>query len=278
MDKARITLGWVRGERFVTPSPLRKIVLTVSQKYSRRLWDRYCNKNIERWHSLIASKKPWALYALQMQPEGNIDVWGQPWNNQTDIIAKAARSLEAIGANLVVKPNPKSKYELSRELLRVVREHSNIIALPHSSQMANVFPHATIVLTVTGTILMESIFAQKPVASLGTHEMARYPGVRSILQPEDIANALFDAVEGRHAPASQTECRHLLQTLHSSSYPATVWDPISQSHMATSENIESLINAFKDVISIHISNNKAPCQSDTQPNPTTPENQTPPTY
>ena len=141
--------------------------------------------------------------------------------------------------------------------------------------MANVFPHATIVLTVTGTILMESIFAQKPVASLGTREMARYIRCQVDLAARRHSKRTLRCSRRQACTASQTECRHLLQTLHSSSYPATVWDPISQSHMATSENIESLIKRIlgRDINSYQQQQSTMPSDA-TEPNDTRKSNAT----
>ncbi len=158
MDKARITWGWLRGERYITPSPRRKLALNKAQRDARAKWEQHAAGQMDAWVALKASAKPWVLYALQMQPEGNIDVWGTPWNDQAAIIQRAAKSLAGIGATLVVKPNPKSKYEMNARLNQVVSSTPNVLALPHATPMAEVFQHASLVLAVTGTVLMECLF------------------------------------------------------------------------------------------------------------------------
>lgn len=249
-DKARITWGWLRGERYITPSPRRKLALNAAQHEARAQWELHAAGWADAWANLKASQQSWVLYALQMQPEGNIDVWGTPWNDQAAIIEQAAKSLAGIGATLVVKPNPKSKYEMNARLNQVVSSTPNVLALPHATTMAEVFPHAPLVLAVTGTVLMECIFAGKPVASLGEHAMTQYPGVTPLNNPEALAPALLAAVRGALPTASPEQARTLLQTLHAQSYPAAIWDPIAQPHFATPEAVRALVNAFSHVLAL----------------------------
>lgn len=252
-DKARITWGWLRGERYITPSPLRKLALNAAQRGARAQWEQHAAGLTAAWAALKASTQPWVLYALQMQPEGNIDVWGTPWNDQAAIIQRAAKSLAGTGATLVVKPNPKSKYEMNARLNHVVSSTPNVLALPHATPMAEVFPHAPLVLAVTGTVLMECIFSGKPVASLGDHAMTRYPAVTPIAEPESLAPVLLAAVRGELPAATPEQGRHLLQALHTHSYPAAIWDPVAQPHFSSPDVLEALINSFVHLLANHVS-------------------------
>jgi len=247
-DKLRITAGWLAGERFITPSPARKMALDSEQRRQRQGWEERAARSKLAWPNLLNRGQPWVLYALQMQPEGNIDVWGTPWNDQADIVRRAARALHAQGAMLVVKPNPKSKYEMNARLNEVMCSEPNVVSLAHSTPMGEVFPHAPLVLTVTGTVLLEAIFAGKPVASLGRHSMRGYPGVTPIVTPEDLPVVLVDALAGIAHTASRDEARALLQHMHATSYSASLWDPIAQPEENTLSNIEALGDAFAMVL------------------------------
>jgi hypothetical protein len=247
-DKLRITAGWALGERYITPSPRRKLQLNAERDRQRVRWEERTGTTWPTWLALLQSGGPWVLYALQMQPEGNIDVWGSPWNDQAEIVRRSARALAAMGATLVVKPNPKSKYEMSSALNEVLRTEPNVIGLPHATPMNQVFPAAPLILSVTGTVLLEALFSGKPVACLGDHSMSRYPGITRIDQPEDLPVVLKVALLGRCLPASRDEACNLLQVLHRTSYAATVWDPIAQPEINTAVTMEALTHAFSQVL------------------------------
>jgi Capsule polysaccharide biosynthesis protein len=244
----RVTAGWLAGERFVTPSPSRKFRLNAEQQRQRQRWEERAAHMPAGLSDLLQSGKPWVLYALQMQPESNIDVFGAPWNDQADTIRRAARALRAHGAMLVVKPNPKSKYEMNAHLNEVMGSEPNVIGLAHATPMGDVFPHAPLVLTVTGTVLLEAIFTGKPVACLGSHSMRAYPGVTSIETPEDLPAVLAEALIGSASIASRDEARALLQHFHATSYAASLWDPVAQPHYGTEAIIDALAIAFSSVL------------------------------
>lgn len=247
-DKLRVTAGWLAGERFITPSPARKLSLNAVQRQQRQRWEDRAGRQPSAFAKLLSRQQPWVLYALQMQPEGNIDVWGSPWNDQTDIVRRAARALAAEGAVLVVKPNPKSKYEMTAALNDVLDSEPNVIGLAHPTPMRDVFPAAPLVLVVTGTVLLEAIIAGKPVASLGSHSMRRYAGVTPLQTPEHLPAVLAAATQGRADTASALQARALLQSLHAASYPATLWDPVTQPDAADAGVVPPLVQAFQHVL------------------------------
>ncbi|MDO8651865.1 MAG: hypothetical protein Q7R66_06735 [Undibacterium sp.] len=245
-DKLRILIGWCRGERYITPSPLTKIRLERLHARQYQRWESFAHKTLPT----TLNQSPWVLLPLQMQPEANIEVWGSPWSDQTALVQRTAKALAAIGAVLVVKPNPKSKYELTAELCAVVEQAPNIVAISHTTSMKDIFAQAPLVMTVTGTVLMECIFAGKPVASLGTHVMTRYPGVQAIDAPEDVAQKLLAVIRNEIQGANKAEAKNLLNSLYKNSYPAMTWDPYTRPELMTENNIAELSLAFSDVINL----------------------------
>lgn len=161
-DKLIKTYCYYCGEHYCTPSPKKKL--------------RFNNKRdklVEKWNAL-SKNKPWedaikhkfvVMYPMHMQPEANLDVWGYPFRNQADTIKKIADQLKD-DEILVVKPNPKAKYELTDELLSLLASRDNIVTVPLETPMAIAFGKTGLVVTVTGTIAMECIVSNKPVVTL----------------------------------------------------------------------------------------------------------------
>ena len=251
-NKSLITVGWFMGERYITPSPFIKMRLERAHKKRCSNWEEFAHKKLPE----SLNERSWVLYPLQMQPEANIELWGKPWSYQADIIKRAAKSLENIGATLVIKPNPKSKYELSDNLCELIRQAPNIIALSHAMPMKDVFPHAPLVMTVTGTVTLECIFSGKPIAVLGTHAMTYYKGVEKISKPEEISGVLEKINSNMINIASRDDAKSLLSYLHQKSYPAMLWHQLDRPELMTESNVSALTRAFSSVLA-HINDSKS---------------------
>ncbi len=149
------------GEHYCTPSPWRKWKLLRNRRGNVKKWDSQAKLN--DWKNKIARKFV-VMYPMQMQPEANIDVWGYPYKNQTETIKTISDQLHEDEV-LVIKPNPKAKFELTDELLTLVKR-DNIVIVPLNTPMSEVFSEAELVVVVTGTVAMECIVANKPVVTL----------------------------------------------------------------------------------------------------------------
>ncbi|WP_341237705.1 hypothetical protein, partial [uncultured Limnobacter sp.] len=139
LGQSRVSLGWFMGERFNTPSPLRKLALQRNLRTNLKSWEALARlPNVD--NSII-------LYPLQMQPEANIDVWGRPYVDQFAFIQ---RLLEALPTNdyVAVKANPKAKYEISERLLELARKDPRVILLPLDCSMVEAQNRSVGVVTV----------------------------------------------------------------------------------------------------------------------------------
>jgi hypothetical protein len=245
VDRARITWGWLRGERYLTPSPWRKFQLARQHARNFAMWESFARDRLDD----ELRDRLWVLYPLQMQPEATIEVWGYPWHDQVEIVGRAAEALNAIGATLVVKPNPKSKYEMSRSLCDLCARHPGIEPVSHQVKMAELLPYASAVLSVTGTVILESVFCRKAVAVLGDHYLAGVPGVRPVATPEGAVDVLLEAAELRYRYPAEHELVEYLQKLYAESYPGTPFDPVNQPELASEENLQAMYESFCAVLS-----------------------------
>jgi hypothetical protein len=243
-DQALISWGWLRGERYATPSPWTKMRLNSRQRQVVQAWESVA---VPRPDERVGNS-PWVLYPLQMQPESNIEVWGYPWFDQVAIVRRAADALARVNAKLVVKPNPKSKYEMSRSLQELCASHPAIVPISHQTKMNVLLPHTTLVLSVTGTVILESAFGLRPVAVLGEHALTKVPGVTPVQAPEDCARVLSEVMQGRYKFATEAQLLSYLQTQYANSYPGCPFDPLNQPEMQTPENVAAIRYGFESVL------------------------------
>jgi hypothetical protein len=238
-DRFLITSGWVRGERFATPSPIRKLRRDLAQRRIRRKWEDLAS-------AYAGAKDPYVLYALHVQPECSIDVWGFAWRDQAELIRRAAAALATDGLILAIKPHPNSKYEVTDRLCEIVSQSSNIRPISAGVSMRDIFSSATAILGVTGTVLLEAVFAGIPAISVGPNAMSKYPGIIEISTPEDVVVAVHQARES--SKSSELSAIELLRWLYRTSYQGEMFEPLFAADRLQSEHMRELHAAFSDVL------------------------------
>ena len=122
---------------------------------------------------------------MQLQPEANLDVHGNLSRNQVLIIKEISSALPE-NWHLLVKTNPKSKYEMNSQLLDLVKESDNIAPLKSTTKMSDIFSNVDIVITVTGTIAQECFFSDKPVGVFGPRIVDNFRKDSKLYRYEDI--------------------------------------------------------------------------------------------
>lgn len=240
LNKVKIIKSYLKGDVYNTPSP--KIKLAKEKEK---------NKIIEKWDALavdnVDENSFSVLYPLQMQPESNIDVWGRKNRDQFKTI-KAIHQLLNEGEVLYVKPNPKSKYELSEELVSYIKEHDNVVAIAHHVGMGVIFNEINMVVTVTGTIAIECILSNKPVVTLietlnNTAKNCLYAATFSQIKE------YISMVKNRTYPnINEADQIKYLQLLNNTSFKGVISDPFSAPDCVLPENIKDLYDAFLKVI------------------------------
>lgn len=229
--------GRLIGERFNTPSVGRKMTL------NRRL-----RSNLRQWVRLQREPEgdgPIILYPLQMQPEANIDVWGRPYSDQAEVIRRLLAALPPQG-RVVVKANPKSKYEVSSELLGLAQTDRRVVLLPLEWRMAEAHAIATGAVTVSGTVGYEAVFGRGRCLSL------RHPVISELFPqchadtPEHAVHRLLQEPDAGSGGVEDTQ--RLLRRLVSDSFPGTVTEPAYDSGCTRQENTSLVANAVERAI------------------------------
>lgn len=240
-DRLTILRGYLAGERFNTPAPWRKWLL-----------EQDVQKRLKTWQQLAIAKadygrgKRLALYPLQMQPEANLDVWGQNYRDQAQLVRQLADALPA-GWHLQVKANPKPKYELNAELLEVLRSHPNISPVPLHQNMASVFEHADLVCTVTGTVAVECVLSGVPLIQFGPGIVGPGPGrmlVRDMAEIGKVAHAIETRTFAFAADADRID---LVKRLYATTFPGKISDPLNLPAVMAKDNVQAVAKKLLEV-------------------------------
>lgn len=238
-DLLFLTRNYYGGEHYHTPSPFRKLKLDRDLKRCVRRW----NAAAERKYSRIDGKEFKVLYPLQMQPEANLDIWGNPYRDQARTVRLILEQLPS-DALLAVKPNPKAKYEMTDELLTLIETDPRVIPVPLSVPMGEVLPHIGMVVAVTGTIAIECILSGKPVITLIHTLNNTVASCPYIADPKEMGPCMARAAAGDFPAASQQEKREFLRLLNRTSYAGMPYE----NYLVKPDEFEKVLTAVKAVL------------------------------
>ena len=241
-DKVLKITSYLKGDSFNTPHPIVKYRIEREKNLNIKLWDTFAKNEIAQ------NNKTVVLYPLQMQPEANIDVWGRKHRDQLELIQSISEHLPADSV-LVVKPNPKSKYELSKDLITYIKQSQNVIALQHSVKMDDIISNLDLVMTVTGTIAMECILSNIPVITLVKTLNNNQSNCRYISDIKKELSQVIEEVQTKTYPKiSDREKIEYINYLNKTSYQGIISDPFSDANCISKMNLDKLLFAFKQII------------------------------
>lgn len=218
-------------DKYNTPSVIEKIKIEFSCKKNFSKFKQISTLDLENF-----SPNKTIVYPLQMEPESNLDVWAKLFNNQTKNI-KTLREHLSPDITILIKANPKSRYEMNDELIRVINDNKNIIAINPAIRMEDIFKKFNYFFSPTGTIGIESLLASKTcfspcleITKLFLEECSCFPKElkRKILPEEDKIK--------------------ILEYLISSSFEGIIGDEVHSEKAMNKGNIRVVCDAFEKII------------------------------
>lgn len=244
-DKLLLTISYILGERFNTPSPFRKYQLNRKSSKRKKIWDKFSTEI-----SSISNEYFYILYPLQLQPEANIDVWGYPNNNQTELIKNILFQLKP-DEKLILKPNPKSKYEISDELISLIQSKTDkLILLSHETNMSDIFHLVSLVVTVTGTISIECMLSNKPIIMFGEALQTKQKNIVKLKCSKDSIRTTVDLIKNGSFPKLSIDERlNFIKEVISTSYEGINGDGMHNIFLLQDNlNKTFLLNAYDRII------------------------------
>jgi hypothetical protein len=234
---ALVWWGHLRGERYNTPGLYRKLELQLELR-----------KNLRAWRSLQklpAHPERALLYPFQMQPEANIDVWGRPYSDQVAIV-RAMLAAAPPDVQVAIKANPKSKYEVTAELIALASADPRVCLLPLSMPMAQAQARTVGTLTVSGTVGFEAVFGKGRCMSL-RHPLIEkeFPSLHAVSVEDGVRRLLADPQAGLGSAKLGTK---LVQCLVAQSFPGLVSEPQTHPHCLEMQNIRLIADALHGLV------------------------------
>lgn len=244
-NKAKKVISYFIGEKYNTPNPFVKYKIEQLKKRNIKIWDNNAISGIKN------DSKIKVLYPLQMQPEANIDVWGRKWRNQSELVTQLSELLPD-NCELYVKPNPKSKYELTQKLIDVCVANDKIIPLMHKVKMPEVFNEMDLVVTVTGTIAIECILSNKPVVTLVKTLNNDAVNCVYLDHISGLSGIIQQVINKKFIKSTVNQKVDFIKVLNKTSFKGEISDPFSSILCISNKNIKNLYYAFNQILNYHL--------------------------
>lgn len=243
VEWVKVFYGHIMGEHYNTASLFNKIFSVLSIRMSYLKWQKISYSELN-----FAKQGLWVLYPMQMQPEANIGVWGRKFQDQVEVVDKLAVSLKEQNAFLLVKLNPKCSRELSKNLIKIVKKHHNIIAINYHVSIKYLLDNVDLVITNTGTIAYECVFIQKPIIALSMPHLKEFISIAEVESLDQLSGLLYKIDVKKYKP-SMDAYKRLLKYLVHYSYVGIISDPASFPPCLYAQNITNVTNAFCKILS-----------------------------
>jgi len=235
-------LEYLKGERFATPRLDRKICLEAKKKYLKNKLNK-----ISVNYDTIPKNKKILLYPMQLQPEANIDIWGNNFKDQNKLILNISKNIPKNWV-IVVKTNPKSHYEINNDFIDIIKNRENIFLLKKDTSMKEIFNKSDAVASVTGTVAIECILASKPLINLGNTFIKEAIGAYTIKEINHIVNALILIDTNQFKTANNKDKENFMRYIIDNSLNGIIADPIENPDSMEDRNIEMVSDAFLKII------------------------------
>ena len=234
ISKFYLQLEYLKGERINTPSVITKLRLERrTKKILSRLSENFIN--YKDFKAIDFS----VLYPMQMEPEANIDVWGKDAPSQFELIERITNCL-GDREKLVIKLNPKAKYELTDNLATMIIDNPKIVVLDPNISMDTIWKDISCIVTITGTVAIEASLSSIPVGVCANLGHLMNPGM-TLIKDNDALREYLENVRNENfiTPFDGIE---YLKALYNDSFEGNLGDDLEHSHHLKDENNQLKIN------------------------------------
>lgn len=208
------------------------------------VYNRYCINRVA-FHE-ISSDERFVLYPLHKQPESSVDVLGDYYSDQLNLIRQICRSLPA-GYTLLVKEHSNAIGDRPLRFYREVSKLPNTKLISPTTDSFQLLQRAAVVVTISGTMAYEAGLLDRPAITFSDMFFSDLPSVRYCSSVRELPTIINDLI--RFTPQPQDEARKLtfLANLYINTFEGTFSDVDAYPEVLAEENIKNVCNAIEAI-------------------------------
>lgn len=217
-ERSFVSRWWKQALKVLRRDPRRFLAsILSSQFWSRKLTQHRAIHFYEQHSQMPDLSKPYAYFALHVQPEATTLPIAGAFVEQERIVELLAAHLPPSVGIYIKEHHAQSERCRSVEFYQSLLAIPSVTFVPRTLDTYSLTDHAKIIVTATGTVGFEAMMRLKPVLMFG-HFLYQYaPGVFTVRTAEDCKLAVRAALEG--PPITERGVRLFLKALERCATP-----------------------------------------------------------
>lgn len=187
------------------------------------------------------------LMTLHKQPEASIDVLGNKYSNQLELIRRISRLLP-YNVSLYVKEHPNCLGERSLSELKKIRKYPGVRLIDPFYNMNTLIRDALIVITVSGTVAFEAGLFNKKAVTFSPMFFNKLSSVEFLDSVERIPDKLKEIEQNNFFGGEDKKDEKVLIEMLSNSFEGVISDPKTTSLCMEPQNIKKVSYGFKKLL------------------------------
>lgn len=235
----KISYSRLMYESVITPSFQKKFELWKRSKLNILKLNKYYTHL-----DCLPVDRPFILYAMQYQPENNLDVRGYKYSDQTYVIDRLSQIANRFGFNVVVKLNPLVKYQITTGIVNLAKTREGLFFVSNQTSIKKLLLNCSCVVSATGTILIEAAARKLPVFALVDSRMTDIIKIPVLDEIESLEEFLKNKIV-KHDFIKNYEVFEYLIQVALTSFKGNIYNPLNNENNEINDN--KIASALSDV-------------------------------
>lgn len=194
----------------------------------------------------LPQDRDFAAFFLHMQPEHTVEGLAFEYRDQAATARTIAASLPA-GMLLLVKEHPTMVGLRPTSFYDELCSCANIRLLDDTVNSYDVVRRAKLLVTLTGSVALESMYEGKPAIVLGHVYHSAFKGIHRVDNIRGLAKRIREVFEQPNAGGAQREdAIAALASMYATSVPGRISSQYTLEEMASDQNLEDITVAFEN--------------------------------
>lgn len=186
------------------------------------------------------------LYPLHKQPESSIDVLGDYYSDQANLIRQISRSLPA-GYSLFVKEHSNAIGDRPIKFYQEVSKLPNTKLISPYTESFRLLQHASVVVTVSGTMAYEAGLLDRPAITFSNMFFNKLPSLRYCSSVRELPKLISELIEYNSVAADVSKKLNFLEFVYKNSFKGIFSDIKAYPEVLARQNIVDVCDAIEAI-------------------------------